>query len=362
MGQNLTSEIKHLNETRARTLDASSRGLVTIDASIPPCPNLIELNLSNNKISSIPSILLKDFASLRIVDISYNSLKTIVPEIAMLQNLMKLSLVSNQMTTLPKEICQCTALIELNLNDNEISFLPDNIGDLELLRKLYVHKNNLKTLPDSIGNLVSLIELDVGDNNLSELNVNIFGCSDLRYLDASNNTIPSISGEAIKGLSRLTCLNFGGNELTELPEEMSQLVNLKELLLYENKFSYFPRVLTNLWNLEILDLNNNEIKEVPMQIAAMLSLKNLSLAANSIRNIPKELSVMTHLQQLNLQENPLVSALQAVFQYNENWKVIEAVFMVLSYGNASKGAKEFLEELEQLKEQFRKQKETEENL
>ncbi|KAJ3440745.1 leucine-rich repeat-containing protein [Anaeramoeba flamelloides] len=67
MGQNLTSEIKHLNETRARTLDASSRGLVTIDASIPPCPNLIELNLSNNKISSIPSILLKDFASLRIV-------------------------------------------------------------------------------------------------------------------------------------------------------------------------------------------------------------------------------------------------------------------------------------------------------
>ncbi|KAJ3439312.1 leucine-rich repeat-containing [Anaeramoeba flamelloides] len=332
MGQNLTSEIKHLNETRARTLDASSRGLVTIDASIPPCPNLIELNLSNNKISSIPSILLKDFASLRIVDISYN------------------------------KICQCTALIELNLNDNEISFLPDNIGDLELLRKLYVHKNNLKTLPDSIGNLVSLIELDVGDNNLSELNVNIFGCSDLRYLDASNNTIPSISGEAIKGLSRLTCLNFGGNELTELPEEMSQLVNLKELLLYENKFSYFPRVLTNLWNLEILDLNNNEIKEVPMQIAAMLSLKNLSLAANSIRNIPKELSVMTHLQQLNLQENPLVSALQAVFQYNENWKVIEAVFMVLSYGNASKGAKEFLEELEQLKEQFRKQKETEENL
>ncbi|KAJ3439310.1 hypothetical protein M0812_15335 [Anaeramoeba flamelloides] len=315
MGQNLTSEIKHLNETRARTLDASSRGLVTIDASIPPCPNLIELNLSNNKISSIPSILLKDFASLRIVDISYNSLKTIVPEIAMLQNLMKLSLVSNQMTTLPKEICQCTALIELNLNDNEISFLPDNIGDLELLRKL--------------------------------------------YLDASNNTIPSISGEAIKGLSRLTCLNFGGNELTELPEEMSQLVNLKELLLYENKFSYFPRVLTNLWNLEILDLNNNEIKEVPMQIAAMLSLKNLSLAANSIRNIPKRI---THLQQLNLQENPLVSALQAVFQYNENWKVIEAVFMVLSYGNASKGAKEFLEELEQLKEQFRKQKETEENL
>ncbi|MBN2229655.1 MAG: leucine-rich repeat domain-containing protein, partial [Candidatus Thorarchaeota archaeon] len=73
------------------------------------------------------------------------------------------------LTSIPDSIGFFKSLRLLNLSGNSIVSLPDTFGNLTSLQKLYLGGNGLKSLPESFGNLVNLEELLLYSNNLTAL-------------------------------------------------------------------------------------------------------------------------------------------------------------------------------------------------
>jgi hypothetical protein len=84
---------------------------------------------------------------------------------------------------------------------------------LTIMINSYLHGITLKEVPDSIKIFVNLEKLYLTDHGLT--------------------SVPKVIGS----LSKLKVLSFGGNELEKLPEEIFELKNLEELILFNNKFS-----------------------------------------------------------------------------------------------------------------------------
>jgi len=63
-------------------------------------------------------------------------------------------------------------------------------------------------------------------------------------------------------------LNLSGNNLTDLPDEISALSNLRELNLFKNKFTTIPKAALILSEQTILKMEHNplETKEIPLEI------------------------------------------------------------------------------------------------
>jgi len=67
-------------------------------------------------------------------------------------------------------------------------------------------------------------------------------------------------------ISQEDYLDLSGLGLTELPQEISQLTQLKYLNLENNQLSIFPIIICNLRNLNGLYLEGNPIKDLPIEI------------------------------------------------------------------------------------------------
>ncbi|MCT7967665.1 leucine-rich repeat domain-containing protein [Laspinema sp. D1] len=144
-----------------------------------------------------------------------------------------LNLFWNDLTKLPPEIGQLSHLTELNLMGNQLSELPSQIWQLSHLRWLDLSHNQLSELPSQIGQLSHLTELDLSYNRLSAL--------------------PPQIGQ----LSHLKGLNLSYNELSELPPQIGQLSHLTELDLSHNQLSELPLQIGQLSNLTVLNVDDN---------------------------------------------------------------------------------------------------------
>uniref|UniRef100_A0A7M4ET22 Uncharacterized protein n=1 Tax=Crocodylus porosus TaxID=8502 RepID=A0A7M4ET22_CROPO len=95
---------------------------------------------------------------------------------------------------------------------------------------------------------------------------------------------------------------------------ISQLCNLKKLILSKNDIVNFPKEIQSLVHLEKLDLNQNQIRVIPEGIfSCLLKLKHLRLNNNRLRDLPKDLAACQgSLQYLNLSNNLFQDIPQAV--------------------------------------------------
>lgn len=94
--------------------------------------NLQLLDISNNKLVSLPAIIEK-LPNLRFLDISDNELMAIPPTIEKLTQLKYLNLDSNQLVELPKEMGNLTKLKYLNVSYNDPSMqVPREVENLSI--------------------------------------------------------------------------------------------------------------------------------------------------------------------------------------------------------------------------------------
>ena len=85
----------------------------------------------------------------------------------------------------------------------------------------------------------------------------------------------------------MTELYLGGNELTEIPSEIGNLVNLQSLYLYGNQFTNIPSEIRNLTNLITLDIGYNQLTgEIPSSICNLGKIYKVELPiCNSVKKI-----------------------------------------------------------------------------
>lgn len=77
-------------------------------------------------------------------------------------------------------------------------------------------------------------------------------------------------------------LYLGGNQLEQLPTEISELSQLTALILCDNKLTYLPKQLTKLTRLHSLKLHKNELQTLPQNLVQLTNLQELSLRENPL--------------------------------------------------------------------------------
>jgi internalin A len=169
--------------------------------------------------------------------------------------------------------------------DVEITELPDEIGTLSELEHLIVDSSALRKVTPCLWQLRKLQSLTLGaqtgdDCELSELPPGISQLSELRELLLGGARVRSLPPD-ITRLTNLEDLRMGYNDLTAIPAEVFELASLRKLYLHSNRIGSIPSAIGRLRNLQHLDVGRNELTTLPAALGR-LPLVTLDLAHNPL--------------------------------------------------------------------------------
>jgi Leucine-rich repeat (LRR) protein len=110
-------------------------------------------------------------------------------------------------------------------------------------------------------------------------------------------------GGSIKELYIERKISFNYIHIDNIPFQIGNLINLKQLYLYQNILTSIPVELCNLTNLKVLVLSNNKLTYIPSELGNLKKLKHLNLHTNKLNSIPVQIGSLHKLKQLDLCNN-----------------------------------------------------------
>lgn len=149
-------------------------------------------------------------------------------------------------------------------------------------------------------------KLNLSNSHLTEIPDYVWKLTDLRVLNLHNNKITKIPAE-IKQLVNLEKLIISRNDLVELPEEIGELKNLEILSVKANKLESIPSSIGQLKNLEVLRLSFNKLTFLPSSIGELDSLSHFYIDYNEIEFLPNEIGQLKNLAEFIIGRNRLVT-------------------------------------------------------
>ncbi len=179
--------------------------------------------------------LLYCLKQLNFLEISKCGLTELSEDVSNLEELTKLSLQHNALLTVPNGLASLINLKYLDVSFNAISSLPANIFEkLSHLESLVLDSNQLADLP-SLSGLVELHHLSAANNQLCSLPATLSNCAKLMTVNAAGNQITELPSDmSWSNLAHLHRLNLSDNRLTAIPGELAECRKLRELLLSGN--------------------------------------------------------------------------------------------------------------------------------
>ncbi|XP_021684511.2 receptor-like protein EIX1 [Hevea brasiliensis] len=264
--------------------------------------SLIELNLSACKLHNLPqSLPLVNFTSLKILDLSFNSLNGTIPDwlFEIDQSLVFLYLRRNEFHgSIPEAFGNMTSLIVLDLSENNLEGpIPTTLGmisqknqskEFSSLRQLYLYHNQLNgSLQKILPKLSRISVLDVSWNSLEGV------VTDAELLDFSN----------------LQVLDFSGNNLTlNVSSSWAPSFQLERIGLNSCKLGpQFPQWLRTQKHFSAIDISMNGISDaVPDWFWNLSSkIRHVNLSSNVLTGTVPDLSSKIKLSTIDLSLNKL---------------------------------------------------------
>lgn len=247
---------------------------------------MIDLNLSENKLSVLPTDMFRNLRDLKTLNMSDNQLEEIPPE----------------------AFEHLESLTVLDLSHNVLSSMTEALfSKIKGLEFLNVRNNKLKELDPAVQSLANLTWLDASHNAIESLDNVSFATSELKHLDLSFNGIVSLGEDNLVRLTKLVTLNLNNNRLVylsphELPVSVSSLnagynmiavipetlINLRILNVEYNKISVLDGNMTSFGKLESFNVSGNELTDFPN--VALESLETLDLSFNRLTAVPDSLN------------------------------------------------------------------------
>ena len=222
-------------------------------------------------IKSVPDNLVNNLINLERLDIGHNNLTDGgLPEgIKKLENLVELNLTDNKLTKFPACIRRLKNLSRLDLSHNSL----ESLQGLEKIRRvqiLVVDHNKLSTIFKDISHLKRLEILRCSNNNIQEIGQEIRQLKYLKDIDLSDNNITMLPTDVFL-LPKLDALNVSRNSISKVPSFNIQVHNkhwVSEIDMSENDLSQFPGHLLHMCHK--VDLSCNKIKVLDMNAMKQL--------------------------------------------------------------------------------------------
>ncbi|MEI7662074.1 MAG: leucine-rich repeat domain-containing protein [Bacteroidota bacterium] len=216
---------------RVHAANEIGKSILDFTFTINCLPSFVTTPL-NIKISTTPFVSVQTALlypdSLRSLDLSGRGLKKLPAEIAAFKNLEYLNLNDNKIQRIDTIITGFKKLKQLYISGNQLDSLPERTGRLLNLEILVADSNKITILPKSLANLPRLRVFSLRSNNIKDLSESLFSCRNLEYLDFSSNRIEKIP-DAISNLANLVSLNIHDNQVSVIPATLGSLNNLRLL-------------------------------------------------------------------------------------------------------------------------------------
>ncbi|XP_037070455.1 leucine-rich repeat-containing protein 40-like isoform X2 [Pollicipes pollicipes] len=336
------------------------QNLLTEMPPLTDCHALKELHLGFNQVKEIGVELLESLKSLIILDLSNNKIESLPDDIAVLQRLERLDLKNNDLSVAPLRLCLLPLLKSVQLEGNPLRSVRRDLltrstqqllrhfrerlrGQAEVdgliipglgqrgesadadggqtpeqarMHEVYKMKSSrllshtgqkaAEIPPDlfTMGQEAEVTTVDFSKNLLTSVSDSLLLLSGhLAELNLNSNRLTALP-EALGQCCRLTYLNVSGNQLTALPDSLGTLKYLREVCLTLNRFTAVPPVLYGVASLEIILASDNQITEIEVeQLRRLGRLATLDLRNNSIPHVPARLGTVTQLRSLSLEGN-----------------------------------------------------------
>lgn len=137
---------------------------------------------------------------------------------------------------------------------------------------------------------------------------NILELSELRQVEESITMMAAYDSTGFSiGQGQNSCL-------TSLPESISQLINLKDIIITNSKITSLPESIGQLTKLVYVSVTNNPLTHLPKSIGRLTEIKRLNLQSNRLTSLPESIGQLTSLADFYLQNNQLTSLPDSVGQ------------------------------------------------
>ncbi len=357
---NKIHQLQHLE-----SLSINQNDIEVLPLEFSQLKNLLLLNVSGNPLKNHLDIIAK-LPTLKSLDISYNHGEPIsIPEsMGELKLLNYLDISGCNIVEIPNTIGELKNLEFLNIKNSEVESIDPAIGNLLKLNTLNLANNgNLKSVPETIGNLEKLENLNLYScKNISEISAAFGDLKKLKILDLNGTQISNIDfvyemtqlvslslfdtkvnelSAKIKQLSNLEVLDIRLTSITSLPNEIGDLIKLKEIN-FDTFKKPFPDSLCNLTKLEILDGRFEGVKKpYPNEFGNLINLSTLTTEQDLEPHIPTSFSKLLKLSRFSFRNSQFDKIPDVLFDLKN---II--VFDVLE-NNISEIAPEFLAKINQ---------------
>lgn len=301
-------------------LDASNIELERLEKYdfLPHSP-LISLNVSNNKITKLGALILKNLNNLQLLDASHNRIERINPTTFTLSEKFKyLNLSHNKIVKLGVSLLlPLQSIKELQVDHNLIEEITGDFEDFRpMWEKVYLQHNELVRIDTILFKNVSVLDL-----SLNKIEEGRFEDTLLVDLNMDENMLKLLTIN-----KNLESLRASGNKENLMHISFEDNKSLKHLDLSETKLKSKDETinyLKNLKKLEYLDLAYTKFVLDSSHLKGLNSLKTLKLQGAVEHQIPPKFFVdLKKLEELDISENFLVS-----FDLNElkNSKNLEQI-------------------------------------
>jgi len=274
------------------------------------------LDVQGTNLRIFPSIIAA-FARLEILIMDNCRLSQLSPVLGTFHSLKVLSLSHNNLKALHTAIAKLPALQELFLNYNEIVMMGANANSLVALGILELSFNKLSSMDDllALPNLqrLTIISNPCGRSILNSVRKGSFDDFSITDLDVSYCELSGV-GPHLSKLQALSKLNFGNNNLQEIPESISSLTKLTKLYLNNNKVTRLEGWFMNLSSMQSLYLAGNQIVYIHQDLGRLVGLKILDLQENEMEYVPGSIRQCTSLEILLLTQNCISSLHSSIFE------------------------------------------------
>lgn len=266
------------------------------------CTNLVDLNISRNKLQSLPSCvwLLPKLQSLRVAN---NELASLLPNLSnidvdsLTQSLSFIDVSNNKLKAIPDFVFKFKQLKQVNISSNSLTSIPETLWLCKSLQELDLSKNKLTVLPwcepeDSMEDSRDIQVSTRGPSGMFGLADRVIGGVDyvnpISVKDASSlRRQPSV-------FHNVTPISDPGATSTVSAIETCDYSSLSKLNLAKNKFTFYPEALPCLApNLTDLDVSDNKFEQIDIQFIPQ-SMKKFSARRCGIKRFGNVMDKKMH--------------------------------------------------------------------